>query len=82
MMLPPWVGKAAHPPNTLPALEEGNVDGRGVEIDKFKDKHLKDESIFIHGLSAMHLCGRETGTNGMRMADYLVPSTSILNNKP
>lgn len=46
------------PRDTSPALEEGNVYGRGVEIDKLEDENFEGESIFELGLGPVHLCDK------------------------
>lgn len=40
-----------------PALEEGDVDGGGVEVDKLEDEHLEGEGVLELGLRAVHFCG-------------------------
>ena len=41
-------------PNKL-ALEEGNINERGVKIDELEDKHFEGEVVIKIGLSSMHL---------------------------
>lgn len=38
----------------LPAFKEGNVNWRGVEVNKLEDENFEDEHVFIFVLSAMH----------------------------
>lgn len=46
--------------SNLPAFEEGDVDGRGVEVDKLEDENFQDEHVLIFGLCPVHFY-RETG---------------------
>lgn len=43
-----------------PALEEGDVDRRGVEVDELEDEHLEGEGILELGLGPVHFCGTES----------------------
>ena len=39
------------------ALEEGNVEDGGIEVDKLEDVHLGCKAVVIFCLSAMELFG-------------------------
>lgn len=39
----------------LPAFEEGDVNGRRVEVDELKDENFEDEHVFVFGLGSVHL---------------------------
>ena len=45
------------------ALEEGNVEDGGVEVDKLEEVHLGDEAVVVLRLSAVELCSQ--GGEGM-----------------
>lgn len=51
----------------LPALEEGNVYRRGIEVGKLEDEHLEGEGVLEGGLRPVHLCtcGASTQSPGM-----------------
>lgn len=51
----------------LPALEEGDVHGRGVEVDKLEDEHLEGEGILKGCLRPVHLCAFGTSTQSPGM---------------
>lgn len=48
-----------------PALEEGHVERRRVEVDELEDEYFEDEGVVVLRLRAVHLCGgKESVTAG------------------
>ena len=41
------------------ALEEGDVDDGGVEVDELEDEHFECQVVIELRLGAMHLCKKE-----------------------